>query len=149
VQAVLLREARAGTLGTPVRGLYNEWSLNSRATVQIGQCKGAALRPLQAVSFFSRCIEILVSGTRAPGACGSLSLQAAKALNAATGLCCLLLVCDGKFQVAQGTSGFADLEPGTAFYAAVTLQLGDPAAVSGARGGGRAAPRDRNAAEIK
>ena len=43
---------------------------------------------------------------------GGLGTGAARRLNAITGLCCGLLVCDGKFQVAQGTAGFESLEKG-------------------------------------
>jgi len=103
VQAVLLQEARNGVLGTPV----------TRALVVlvfvIVECSRVSWRV---------CVHIC---------------QDAKALNAVTGLCCLLLVCDGKFQVAQSTAGFESLEKGTAFYEAVTAQLGDPAAVSTGR----------------
>jgi hypothetical protein len=50
-------------------------------------------------------------------------------LNVVTGLCCMLLVTDGRSQVNAGTKGFSSLQPGSDFYNAVVSQLGDPAAV--------------------
>ena len=64
---------------------------------------------------------------------GTLSDATIRAANIVTGLCCCLLVCDGRFQVNAGTAAFASLEPGTDFYDAVTMALGDPAAVGRAQ----------------
>lgn len=50
-------------------------------------------------------------------------------VNVVTGLCCLLLVTDGKSQVNAGAKAFSSLQPGSDFYNAVVSQLGDPAAV--------------------
>ena len=60
---------------------------------------------------------------------GTLTDPALRVLNVITGLCCGLLVCDGRKQVNQGTYEFANLVPGTEFYDAVNAQLGDPDAV--------------------
>ena len=60
---------------------------------------------------------------------GTLADASTKTLNLVTGLCCGLLVCDGQFQVNEGSKAFAALQPGTAFYDAVMEALGDPAAV--------------------
>ena len=65
---------------------------------------------------------------------GTLTTDASiQAANLVTGVCCALLVCDGRFQVDQGTKAFAELQPGSAFYDAVTAALGDPAAVGRAQ----------------
>lgn len=60
---------------------------------------------------------------------GLLAQPTTKLLNVATGLCCGLLVCDGRAQVASGSAEFAALEPGSAFYGSVAAALGDPLAV--------------------
>jgi len=60
---------------------------------------------------------------------GTLADASTRLLNLVTGLCCGLLVCDGEYQVNEGSQAFAALQPGTAFYDAVMEALGDPAAV--------------------
>lgn len=60
---------------------------------------------------------------------GSLADPTVRATNIVTGLCCCLLVCDGRFQTQAGTEAFAAMQPGSEFYDAVTAALGDPAAV--------------------
>ena len=50
-----------------------------------------------------------------------------------TGLACLGLVADGRYQVNDGTRFYATIEPGTAFYDAVQAALGDPLAVGRAQ----------------
>jgi len=64
---------------------------------------------------------------------GTLADATTRATNILTGLCCCLLVCDGRFQVEAGTAAFAALQPGSEFYDAVTAALGDPAAVGRAQ----------------
>jgi len=64
---------------------------------------------------------------------GELRAASSRALNVITGLCCLLLVCDGRFQVEEGARALAALQPGSDFYDAVTAALGDPAAVGRAQ----------------
>ena len=64
---------------------------------------------------------------------GTLADATTRATNVITGICCCLLVCDGRFQVQAGTEAFAALQPGSDFYDAVTAALGDPAAVGRAQ----------------
>ena len=64
---------------------------------------------------------------------GTLADATTRATNIVTGLCCCLLVCDGRVQTNAGAEAFAKLQPGTEFYDLVTAALGDPAAVGRAQ----------------
>ena len=61
------------------------------------------------------------------------TLADVKLVNVVTGLCCGLLVSNGRYQTMQGAAAFAALTPGTAFYDAVQAALGDPLAVGRAQ----------------
>ena len=61
------------------------------------------------------------------------TLADVKLVNVVTGLCCGLLVADGRYQTMAGSAAFAALTPGTEFYDAVQAALGDPLAVGRAQ----------------
>jgi hypothetical protein len=66
---------------------------------------------------------------------GTLADEGTRMLNVVTGLCCGLLVCDGKYQTSLGTEAFQNLDPAAnpELYAAITAALGDPQAVGRAQ----------------
>ena len=61
------------------------------------------------------------------------TLADVKLVNVVTGLCCGLLVANGRYQTMAGSAAFAALTPGTEFYDAVQAALGDPLAVGRAQ----------------